>query len=439
MTNSYHAGFVSEKPDWGRALRFFRRDVLVLLTDMLFLAVLWMLITYAWHSPDRGVLLFLTVPWWVMLATVAVVAGIWQSFGLSAGMVLLGRRLADSRSESALKAFPRRLLRSFLVLLSPLLVLPTLAQAKYVPLHDQVLGFATVSKAELSEPRKVWYRQSWALAVLGLALVAFAVSAIFTRVDLVKLFTGFYHTAGIRNQIAHPNWGILVEGGQLLLVTLFMAFMATLFGVVIAVPLSFIAARNLTQGVIGRLVYTVVRGLLSILRSIQPFIWVIVLIVWVKAGNAPMAGVIALFIHSVADLTKLYSERLESIDPGPVEAIRATGANRLQVILYGIVPQIVNPYVSFTIYRWDINVRMSTIVGMVGGGGIGMRLLQEMRVNDYSDAVVLMLLIMIAVWAMDTMSARLRERMETGSSQPSLASYAIRLKAEMGGPRGLFR
>ncbi len=375
-----------------------------------------------------------------MLTAVSVLAGIWQSFGLSPGMQLLGRLLVDSNGSTALASFPRRLLRSFVVLLSPLLILPSIALAKYVPLHDQVLGFATVSSATVVEPKKAWYRRSWAVAVGLLAFMAFAVSAIFTRVDVVRLFTNFDNTAAIRHQIAHPNWGILVEGGQLLLVTLFMALIATLFGIVVAVPLSFVAARNLTHGMIGRAIYTFVRGLLSILRSIQPFIWVIVLIVWVKPGNAPMAGVLALFIHSVADLAELYSERLESIDQGPVEAIRATGANRLQVIIYGIIPQIINPYMSFTIYRWDINVRMSTIVGMVGGGGIGMRLLQEMRVSDYSDAVVLMLLIMLAVWSMDTLSARLRERIESGSSHPSLAGYAMRLKAKMlADPKGVLQ
>jgi len=125
---------------------------------------------------------------------------------------------------------------------------------------------------------------------------------------------------------------------------------------------------------------------------------------------------LALFVHSVADLTKLYSERLESIDEGPVEAIRATGASQLQVILYGIVPQIVNPYLSFTIYRWDINVRMATIIGLVGGGGIGQRLLQLTRNWVWDQAIVLMLLIMAAVWGMDYMSSKLRERFETGGS-----------------------
>ena len=431
---------MSDKPSWGKALRHFRLELMVFVTDLTFLAALWMLTTYVLHNPGRGVLLFLSVPWWVMLAAVAMGAGIWQSFGLSPGMKLLGRRLVDSNDDHSLASWGRRLLRSFLVILSPLLVLPTITLAKYIPLHDRVLGFATVSAATVVDPKRTWYRRSWPIAVGSLAIMAFVVSAMLTQVDLTKLFKNFDNTAGIRNQISHPNWGILVEGGQLLLVTLFMALMATLFGIVVAIPLSFVAARNLTQGVVGRIVYTFVRGLLSILRSIQPFIWVIVLIVWVKPGNAPMAGVLALFIHSVADLTKLYAERLESIDPGPVEAIQATGASRLQVIIYGIIPQIINPYMSFTIYRWDINVRMSTIVGMVGGGGIGMRLLQEMRVSDYSDAVVLMMLIMVAVWSMDTLSARLRERIESGSSQPPLASYAMRLKAKLlGDPKGLLQ
>ncbi len=136
----------------------------------------------------------------------------------------------------------------------------------------------------------------------------------------------------------------------------------------------------------------------------------------------------ALFVHSVADLTKLYAERLESIDPGPVEAIRATGANRLQVIIYGIVPQIINPYMSFTIYRLDINVRMSTIIGLVGGGGIGGYLAQTMRVNQYEKSIVLMMMIMLTVWSMDTMSARFRERIETGSMPKTLPYYALRMK-----------
>lgn len=431
--SEYYDGFMVKRPSWNKALRQYRSDLYVLLADILFLVAMWLFVTYASHAPERGELLFLTVPWWVMLLVTSLAAGLWQSFGLSPGMKLMGRRLVDRRTDDFVTEALRRIARSIIVLLTPLLIFPVLVTARYTSLHNQLLGFDTVSAAEIVEPKRPWYRRSWSVGVLLLAAAALIVSVIITRVDVAKLFTDFDNTAGIRRQIANPNWEILAEGGQLLLVTLFMALMATLFGIVVAVPLSFIAARNLTEGVAGRSIYTVIRGVLSILRSIQPFIWVIIFVVWVKPSNAPMAGVLALFIHSVADLTKLYAERLESIDPGPMEAIRATGANRLQVILYGIIPQIINPYMSFTIYRWDINVRMSTLVGMVGGGGIGQRLLQEMRVNDYSDAIVLMLLIMAAVWAMDTLSARLRERFETGSGGSRLTGYARRLRTKIAG------
>jgi phosphonate transport system permease protein len=117
-----------------------------------------------------------------------------------------------------------------------------------------------------------------------------------------------------------------------------------------------------------------------------------------------------LFVHSIADLVKLYSERLESIDPGPVEAITAAGGNRAQVILYGIIPQIINPYLSFTLYRWDINVRMATIIGIVGGGGIGRFFnyyKNELRWHEVGAVIVI---IAVVVWVMDYLSGRVRER-----------------------------
>jgi phosphonate transport system permease protein len=189
-----------------------------------------------------------------------------------------------------------------------------------------------------------------------------------------------------------------------------MALMATLFGIVVSAPLSFLAARNLMHGLVGRSIYTLVRAVMSIIRSIEPIVWAIIFVVWVRLGAFP--GVLALFVHSVADLVKLYSERLESIDPGPVEAITATGANRIQVIRYGIVPQIINPYLSFTLYRWDINVRMATIIGVVGGGGIGQNLFDYIRQWEWEQAGLLMLLIIVAVWAIDYLSSRLRAKLE---------------------------
>lgn len=171
-----------------------------------------------------------------------------------------------------------------------------------------------------------------------------------------------------------------------------------------------VAWRGMARGEvdIGLSVYYAARTVFNTLRSIEPLVMAIVFVVWVGLG--PFAGSLALALHTAAALAKLYSEQVESISTGPIEAVRATGANRLQTIVYSVVPQIVPPYISFTMYRWDINVRMSTIIGFVGGGGIGSILQQNINLLDYRAASVQMLAIAIVVASMDYASSRLRER-----------------------------
>lgn len=191
--------------------------------------------------------------------------------------------------------------------------------------------------------------------------------------------------------------------------TIFLALMATTMAIVFAIPVSFLAARNLMGGnPVTMGFYYLTRTILNIIRSIEPLIMAIVFVVWVGLG--PFAGVLALAVHSIAALGKLYSEAVESIDAGPIEAITATGANRLQTIVYAVIPQIVPPYVAFTVYRWDINVRMSTIIGFVGGGGIGFLLQQWIRLLMYEEAGAAVWAIAIVVWALDYVSAIVREK-----------------------------
>jgi phosphonate transport system permease protein len=127
-------------------------------------------------------------------------------------------------------------------------------------------------------------------------------------------------------------------------------------------------------------------------------------------GIGPFAGVLALAIHGVGALGKLYSEAIESIEHGPIEAIRATGANQLQVIVYAVVPQVVPQFIAFTLYRWDINVRMATVIGLVGGGGIGYQLIQYMNLLQWRQAATAIWLIAGVVMLMDYASAVIRER-----------------------------
>jgi phosphonate transport system permease protein len=146
------------------------------------------------------------------------------------------------------------------------------------------------------------------------------------------------------------------------------------------------------------------------LRSIEAILYVAIFFYWVSFGN--FAGMLALAVTTFGLIGKLFSEAIENIDPGPLEAIMATGATRLQAIAYGILPQIIPPFVSYAIYQWDINVRMATIVGFAGGGGIGYLLYnQYFPFMQYRSAGTAVALIVIVVTIMDFASAKIRERM----------------------------
>lgn len=159
---------------------------------------------------------------------------------------------------------------------------------------------------------------------------------------------------------------------------------------------------------IGFATYTLIRGFLNALRSIEPIMMGFVFVVWVGIG--PFAGVMTLILNTVADLGKLFSEQVEDIAEGPLEAITASGANRLQTIVFAVWPQIVPQYIAFIFYRWDINVRLSTIIGFVGGGGIGLVLQRSVNQLRYSEAAVMVIAIAVVVTILDNVSSRVRSR-----------------------------
>jgi phosphonate transport system permease protein len=199
--------------------------------------------------------------------------------------------------------------------------------------------------------------------------------------------------------------GIVVEK---VIETIFLALMGTTFAVVLSIPLSFLASRNLmSHNLISKVVYMIARTILNILRSIE--VLILAVIFGATIGFGPFAGVLALTLHSIASLGKLYSEAIESIDAGPIEAITATGANRLQVIMYAVVPQFIPQFLSFTLYRWDINVRMSTVIGFVGGGGIGYIVGQYISLLQWNQAATAIWAIAIVVIIMDYVSSKIRQ------------------------------
>lgn len=250
----------------------------------------------------------------------------------------------------------------------------------------------------------------WKIETALAVLISFIMGWVIVDVKPVAFFTQAGNTTNIITGILDPNPKELVPMLSALVETIYLALLATVFAIPFAFALSFFAAKNLMFSTIpGKIVYVLIRTISTIFRSIEAIVWAIIFCVWVGIG--PFAGMLALWIHSIASLIKLYSEQIENIDPGPVEAIRATGASTLQVWRYAVAPQIIAPYLAFTIYRWDINIRMATIVGFVGGGGIGLALYQQQQMLAWRNVGLIMWLIALVVWVMDMVSAYIRAKL----------------------------
>ena len=256
------------------------------------------------------------------------------------------------------------------------------------------------------------------LSTLALILLVLYVGFKITDVDVSRANPEY--ALGVLKQLVSFDWSVLGPQNEfetfwdgaagLMVITIFLGIMGTALAMVIAIPLSFLGARNIMAGnPITNAIYVFVRLAFTVIRSIDVLIVVIVMVILFGLGNA--AGVFGLAFHNIGVMGKLYSEAIEGIDAGPLEAITATGANRFQVIWTAVLPQLFNPFVSFSIYRLDTNVRLAPILGLVGGGGIGVALFQNIQLLRYPQAGTIILLIVITVAAMDFISAQIRRKL----------------------------
>jgi phosphonate transport system permease protein len=189
---------------------------------------------------------------------------------------------------------------------------------------------------------------------------------------------------------------------QEMLVTLSIAVWGTVLAVIFAVPLGLLSATNIAPAWVRQ----PVRRLMDAARAINEMVFAMLFIVAVGLG--PFAGVLALFVHTTGVLAKLFSEAVESIDSQPVEGIRATGANAMEEIIYGIIPQVLPLWISFSLYRFESNVRSASVVGMVGAGGIGVVLWEIIRAFQYAETCAVMIIVVVTVSVLDVISARIR-------------------------------
>ncbi|SDY37025.1 phosphonate transport system permease protein [Collimonas sp. OK242] len=190
---------------------------------------------------------------------------------------------------------------------------------------------------------------------------------------------------------------------QELLVTIQIAVWGTALAVVCAVPCGLLASSNIAPAWVNQ----PVRRLMDAARAINEMVFAMLFVVAVGLG--PFAGVLALFVATTGTLSKLFSEAVEAIDPQPVEGIRATGANALEEIVYGVLPQVMPLWISYVLYRFEANVRSATVVGMVGAGGIGVILWEVIRSFEYAQTCAVLIMIVVAVSVIDLMSSRLRK------------------------------
>ena len=228
-----------------------------------------------------------------------------------------------------------------------------------------------------------------------------------------------------------PEWAYLVPALELMLESLQIAWIGTIIGAVVSLPLAFLGARNITSAVVSN----VVRQLLNAIRAI-PEILVAVIIFIPMVGLGAYAGALAIGIHSIGTLGKLSAEAVEGIDPGPVEAARAAGGGSVQVQRWGVLPQVMPEIVAFWLYRFEINIRASAVLGVLGAGGIGEALVQSLRFARFERAGMCVIVIVVVTILIDYASGWLRRRIIEGSGPKRFSGEAIEEPALAGAGAG---
>jgi phosphonate transport system permease protein len=275
--------------------------------------------------------------------------------------------------------------------------------------REQILRNATQVS---SEPPKPFYKTRRGIFYALLFIGVFLASWNLAQIDLRKLLEPAPTFGKVILDFVSVDTSVAVweQVTRNLLVTVFQALLATTLGGFIALPFAFLAARNITGRARATIwLYYVARFILNFLRSIEAILYVAIFVFWVGIGA--FAGMLALSVTTFGLIGKLFSEAVENIEEGPVEALTATGANRFQVIAFAVVPQIIPPFISYAIYQWDINIRLATIIGFAGGGGIGQLFTNYTGQLQYHKAGAVILAIVVVVSLMDFASAKIRERL----------------------------
>lgn len=253
--------------------------------------------------------------------------------------------------------------------------------------------------------------QSHAIRLLKTAGIVVALAAIYvwawrgTGFSVTQVVDGLPNMVDFISRMLPPHPDVLHTAADAVVETIQIAVLGTTFGAIVALPLAFLAARNIAPFA----VHTAARTGLNLIRTIPSIVWALFFVSVVGLG--PVPGVLALTLYSAGTMGKLYFEGLEAINRQPVEAIAATGAGKLQTVRYGVIPQFMPYLMSYTLYQFEYNVRAAAILGVVGAGGVGFYIQMYVQTFQYDKLTTLLIVLLVAVIAIDWLSSKIRSRM----------------------------
>lgn len=238
----------------------------------------------------------------------------------------------------------------------------------------------------------------------GTVAIVFVASCVISKVDLVELFSSLGNMGEVVGWMFPPDWGTLGSVIEPALQTVEMAFLGTLLGAALSFFVGLSAAGNIAPPWMRR----IARGAIQLERALPDL--VVILLFVAAVGFGPFAGVISLGVCSIGMLGKLLADAMEEVDPRPLEALESVGATKPQIVRHGILPQVIPTFVADVLYRFDINIRFSVLLGAVGAGGIGFVLVMYMGTNEYPKAMAALIAILLLVLACQELSDILRKR-----------------------------
>jgi phosphonate transport system permease protein len=253
-------------------------------------------------------------------------------------------------------------------------------------------------------------RRNAAIAATALVIAWSAITLDIDLAQVLELPVGIWIVFSEMFLQGGPDLSYLPRALEAMVESLQIAWVGTIIGAALSIPLGFFGARNVSSG----LVSTVIRQLLNAIRAFPEIILAVAIFIPI-AGLGPVAGALAIGVHSAGTLGKLTAEAIEGIDPGPVEGARATGARTVQVLRWGVTPQVLPEMVAFWLYRFEINIRAAAVLGVVGAGGIGFVLQQTISFGRFPQAGTAILVIVVVTILVDTISGRIRRRIIEGS------------------------